>query len=62
MESHFLKFLILSGLGQWTNVSAFDLPHQSGGTSESQRTFENKLTGVILTGKRAEAKLNSCSC
>lgn len=40
----FLNFLILSGLGQWINMSAFDLPPQSGGTSESQGTFECKLT------------------
>lgn len=33
-----------SGLGQWMNVSAFDLPHKSGGTNESQGTFEYKLT------------------
>lgn len=51
VESLFLKFLILSGLGQWMNVSAFDLPHQSGGTNESQGTFEHKLTWVIFTGK-----------
>lgn len=47
----FSQVLILSGLGQWMNVSAFDLPHQSGGTNESQGTFEHKLTWVIFTGK-----------
>lgn len=47
----FLNFLILSGLGQWINMSAFDLPHQSGGTNESRGTFECKLTWVIFTGK-----------
>lgn len=45
------SFLILSGPGQWMNVSAFDLPHQSGGTNESQGTFEHKLNWVIFTGK-----------
>lgn len=58
MESHFLKFLILSGLGQWMNASAFDFPHQSGGTNESQGTFEHKLTEWLFLQERAEAKLS----
>lgn len=44
MESHFLKFLILSDLGQWMNVSAFDFSHQSDGIGKNQGTFEKMRT------------------